>query len=386
MEAMRSHRWPGSGRSTVVARWMAIAVFLVCPLLVSEAADAQTLRLKPGCIGLNESEPREFQVTGSGWSVQGPEWCLTNNQFYRFKLNGTVLGIQTIQTIGRDQPDKVLTLPTGLAPGIYPVRVELWCDVEGVVRCVQCIEIDLCVVQAKDEQSPWAPTYYPIQEAGPMYGVNQLRIEFRPQGQCELPKCKSIRFIQLLRDTGLLEGSREAWDQQQFVGSGGHANYLLKNWNMTVPESRWRIDLPDGKQPFYAATRQEGKSELCGAGGKSGVLADTPLISDAAMQRAHPYADNRKYYLTYAYCADGEGSGQFLGMVSWDWTRAYGQSVPPPPQGVYSPQFQSYDVDPVSGHTALVDALGKFSTVTGSTTPLKVVDQPGTGGRPCSCQ
>ncbi len=356
--------------------------------LSPRSAYAQTLAVSPPCVAASGTEGTTFSVRGSGWTPQGPEYCIGGTQRYTYYFDGVEIAHEDFPIgVNQNQPFKTgLQPPPGTSPGTHVARVKLTAPLNGGGTFCQCCEIDLCVVAAPPSGNPWTNS---VGTGTPGYPYPVLTLGFDPSLTCNVQPCKQIRFIQIIRREGQLPN--DDWvllNAEEMSGPGSSVNPAL------VADNGWAVDLPERDSPFYRGQWSIGGARKCA--GKEGDtnMKDGPLHSDGSYI-ARSLLSIRKTYKAFAFCASGEGAGQYLGEFNWTWKRDFGD----PRYFVYNPNipgrwheipvgvYSGYGTAPPSQTLGpeLDGALRKWSEVTSLSAPNSATPRPEEGGRVCSC-
>ena len=307
---------------------------------------AQNLVVSPDC-----GVPGQTLVTikGSSWPEPDPP-CE-----YVFFFNGTEVAPRQDDGL-YGPPNASFTVPSGLAPGKYLVRVELRITETQALRA--CREADFCVIA--QEQDPWA-------NAMTVTG-NTMNIKFDPTNVCDVTPCKSIVLVQSINLKGQLGTNPPA----ELSFTAFRRPDLQANRVNGITMDTYGRD----RDPYYNGERDASDQRLGSDGLKScefsvaSMMRDTPSVPEAGI----PVGGTVIFeYEVNAFCARGDDRGAWLGQVTWTWSRAHGQAPIITPgaasRGGPSGNFSS--------------ALGAWSSNPRHRFGLPTPKPPTSGGKPC---
>jgi hypothetical protein len=260
---------------------------------------AQVLVVSPDC-----GVPGQTTVTikGSGWPEPDPP-CE-----YVFFFNGTEVAPR--QDDGLFGPPAASFTVPSVAPGKYRVRVELRITETQALRA--CREADFCVIL--QEADPWA-------NAMTVVLGRTMQIEFDPTDVCDITPCKSIVLVQSINMKAYLNNDPPA---EISFAQFRRADLQASRVNGITMDTFGR-----DRDPYYNGERDRSDRRLGSDGYKScensaiSFMRDTPSVSDAWI----PVNGTVIFeFEVNAFCARGDDRGDWLGQVTWTWSRAHGQA------------------------------------------------------------
>lgn len=370
----------GESGSTGVKIWKVapLAVLVATLVLRVNPTWGQVLIVSPDCAVPGNTM---IKITGSGWVPQGPQYCVNGQQEYRFYIDGgPLIPPQPIipGLSNSEQPNPVpFVLPAGTSVGTHMIKTQLWANLNnGGWKCFQCVETKLCV-QSSTGPSPWSSS---------THGGGQTRagleLTFNPTLRCELPHCKSLRYIQIVKMEGFNSISG-LWEPLTYADMPAILPQNLVEQSL-IASSGWSIDyesnLIGGPWYQFQEPHERGRSE-CDMN-KPSLTPDYPGHSDGLYVNRPGRVDTkvRMSFETYAVCGEeGPHNGQALGVATWVWTRDYGSNTHG--GGIISTPAFNTGSGTSANHGA---ATAQWRSVPGLP-KLPAPKDPQMGGVPCVC-